>query len=344
MMIDDHTKLGVSVIICTYNGAERLGEAIGHLSRQQLDAEIPWEVIVVDNASTDDSALIAETAWKEERTALKVIREPRQGLSHARRAGIKEAQYEYLSFIDDDNWVDRRWVQTVYEILHTKSDVGVCGGQIEAICETSPPSWFERFSESYAVGKQQETTGFVTDERGYLWGAGLNLKRSVFRFAAQQGFRSFLTGRKGESASAGEDTEICFAYRMTGCKLWYDERLRLKHFIPKTRLTWSNLCKMFRGFGAADLILDMYRRALSSTFRYTNVTHYPAYYAKMITLTFLIWKYRRFVFSSAPFENIPEKIHSEFYLGLFRNLLETGLWKFNRINRNIFALKQRLAT
>ncbi len=70
-----------------------------------------------------------------------------------------------------------------------------------------------------------------------------------------------LTGRKGTSLTAGEDTELCFALRSVGWRLWYEPRLRFKHLLPSGRLQWSYLRGLHRGFGAAEAVLDAYQFA-----------------------------------------------------------------------------------
>src|SRR5437016_2123314 len=131
-------SLGVSVVICCHNSAQRLPRTLAHLSAQKVSAEIPWEVIVVDNASSDDTAKVEASSWpKNARASLSVLREPEPGLSHARRRGFDEAKYEIVCFIDDDNWVSTDWVETISRVMSEHPDVGACGGFAEAACDSS---------------------------------------------------------------------------------------------------------------------------------------------------------------------------------------------------------------
>jgi len=255
----------VSVIICCHNGARRLPKTLSHLAAQRTHQDIEWEVIVVDNASTDETSTIAESSWPRNPPApLRIAHEPRLGLSYARHRGVEESKYEIVSFVDDDNWVCPEWAQTVSEIMRDASDVGACGGRVEAVCEEDPPSWFGDYAGDYAVGSQAEATGDVTVTRGYLWGAGLSIRKSAWLHLQQSGFKSLLVDRQGESTSSGGDCEICFALRLAGWRLWYDERLRLQHYIRSDRLKWSYLRRLYRGFGAATVGLEPYREYLRS--------------------------------------------------------------------------------
>ena len=254
--------LGVSVVICCHNSAERLPNTLAHLSAQKVPAGLPWEVLVVDNASTDATVEVARQHWpKDARAPLRVVNEPQPGLAHARQRGFAEAMYDIISFIDDDNWVCPEWVATVSDLMTTHTYVGACGGAGEAVPETDLPWWFEKFQGHFAVGPQSADAGDVTWTRGYLWGAGLAIRKAAWLQLIEKGYRSLLTGRKGASLTAGEDTELCFALRSAGWRLWYEPRLRFKHLLPAGRLRWSYLRGLHRGFGAAEAVLDAYQFA-----------------------------------------------------------------------------------
>ncbi len=80
---------GVSIIICCYNSAHRLPKTLAHLKTQVVSQIIPWEVIVVDNASTDGTDQVAKTQWGElPGVPFRVVNEPRPGLSNARNLGV----------------------------------------------------------------------------------------------------------------------------------------------------------------------------------------------------------------------------------------------------------------
>ncbi|MEL6945608.1 MAG: glycosyltransferase, partial [Bacteroidota bacterium] len=85
---------GVSVVICTYNGAKRLKSTLEHIAAQKTEF-LAWEVILIDNNSKDDSASIAQAIWRVANVpvSLRVIKEEQAGLSYAKARGLKEAQY-----------------------------------------------------------------------------------------------------------------------------------------------------------------------------------------------------------------------------------------------------------
>lgn len=253
---------GISVIICCHNSAKRLDSTLSHLITQHFTISIPWEIIIIDNASTDDTYRFALNYLEKKKVDFvpyRVIREARLGLSYARERGFHEARYEYVCFIDDDNWISPDWIQTAYQVMETYPKVGACGGKTEAVYEVSPPHWFERHKSKLAIGNQYPQSGDVTDTRGYLWGAGLVVRKDAWKNLQKNGFKFYLTGRKGKALLSGEDSELCFALRMSGWRLWYEENLSLKHFIPSGRLTWQYLRKLMYGFGLSSVYLSSYR-------------------------------------------------------------------------------------
>ncbi len=254
---------GVSLVICTHNGASRLPSAIEHLNRLEVAAGIPWEAILVDNASDDGTADVALANWKRPEP-LRIVREPALGILNARLCGIREARYEILSFLDDDNWVSPDWVNAASEAMRDHPEAGACGGDIEAVFEKAPPpAWFSDFSEQFAIGRQGDEAGDITDSRGFVWGAGMCIRKSAVERLLGAGFRFFLSGRKGASIASGEDSEFCFGLRLIGWRIRYEPRLRLRHFLPAARLRRDYLCRLLLGMGVAHPVLETYRRALS---------------------------------------------------------------------------------
>src|SRR5262245_13852353 len=126
---DPETSCGVSIIICCHNSAARLPETLAHLAVQKTPPNLPWEVVIVDNASTDDTAEAARTFWpKDHPRPLRIVREESLGLSQARIKGLAEARYEYITFADDDNWLCPEWIQTVAATFQLHPEVGMLSG------------------------------------------------------------------------------------------------------------------------------------------------------------------------------------------------------------------------
>ena len=251
---------GVSVIVCCYNAAKRINPTLKHLQQQLFSDPVNWEVIIIDNASTDQTADIAKQIWADKPvTSLIVKREEKPGLMHARKQGLSQAGYDIVSFIDDDNWVEAYWVQKVFQAFSMNKKIGACGGRSEAIFEDHKPEWFDDYQSSFAVGVQGDQSEIVDDKKGFLWGAGLSFRKSLWHELENRGFKNLTLGRVGKNITAGEDTELCYAIRLLGYHLYYNKDLELKHFMPANRMNIKYLSKMFEGFGKAFARLNSYR-------------------------------------------------------------------------------------
>ncbi|NJO90886.1 MAG: glycosyltransferase family 2 protein [Chloroflexia bacterium] len=137
---------GISIIICCYNSEKRIVPTLDHLKKQNCPKEISWEVLVIDNASTDNTAQVAKDCWGDYPIPLKVIREDKAGLSFARETGFSNSAYDLVCLVDDDNWVIPDWITTIFYTMEKNPKIGACGGRGEGVFECEPPFWFENTS------------------------------------------------------------------------------------------------------------------------------------------------------------------------------------------------------
>lgn len=254
---------GISIIICCYNSAQRLPETIKHIALQEVDDDFLWEVIVVNNASTDDTASVALAEWNKYKAnaSFKVIEELTPGLIYARSRGIQEAKYEYVLFCDDDNWLKEDYVRQAVLIMDENPQIGALGGQGIGITDGEFPIWWEKEKGCYAVGKQAEVSRDVT-KREYLWGAGLVSRRNILLKVFNPKYPFLMSGRTGNLILSGDDSEICSRIILLGHTLYYDEKLCFKHDIPSVRLTDEYLKRMYQGFASIKSITSKYSSAV----------------------------------------------------------------------------------
>jgi glycosyltransferase involved in cell wall biosynthesis len=255
---------GVSVVICCYNSSKRITETLSHLLNQRVHS-LSWEVIVVDNASSDNTIEIAQSfkAQFEGKADFKVVPEPEPGLSHARKKGIDSSLYQYVLFCDDDNWLSPDYIRSVYSLMESDNTIGACGGKGIAVCEIECPDWFNEFQRPYAVGEARIGTGEIKESMGFLTGAGMCIRKTVWKQLEAAGFRSLLSDRKGSSLSSGGDLEICYVLKIAGLKLFYLDTISYQHFIPKERLTTDYLKKLHDGIGRSNVLLGVYQYILN---------------------------------------------------------------------------------
>ena len=256
---------GVSVIVCCFNSAARLRQTLKHLSLQKTDG-IAWEVVLVDNASTDQSKEIALALWDEfgrSTVPLRIIDQPIQGLSKAREKGIDAALYDILIFCDDDNWLEDNYLRDAVSVMEGQSQVGALGGTGTAIADIPLPPWFEQYKGCYACYPQGQQDGELTDTYAFLYGAGLVVKREVFQRLSAKNFVPILPDRVGTALTSGGDTELSYAIRLVGYKLWFSKKLKFSHYLPTSRLTEEYLYRLISSMSYCSGLLIIYNYVLT---------------------------------------------------------------------------------
>ncbi|WP_114751773.1 glycosyltransferase [Pleomorphovibrio marinus] len=250
---------GISVIICCYNSSSRIKETLKHIGLQVVSKEIIWEVIIVNNCSSDNTEEVAKKEWSNNNISnvpFKIVKEDSPGLSYARNKGINEAKFEFIILCDDDNWLDKNYIKNAFTILKNKTIIGAVGGQSIASSDGPFPSWFEKYKDNYAIGKQGNISGDVSD-RGYLWGAGIVFRKSLYEIAFSK-CPPLLTDRIGGSLSSGGDSEICKRILLLNKELHYCDELKFTHFIPQYRLTENYRDNLLKSLTSSKNILDKY--------------------------------------------------------------------------------------
>lgn len=259
----NRSENGASVVICCYNSASRIIDTLDHLLRQKPVPGASVEIILVDNNSTDRTAEIASAHWEKSGSpfSFRTVKESRQGLSYARQCGIAESKFETIVFCDDDNWLDSSFVKTAFGLFQKHPDAVVLGGPIEGVYEKECPDWLRSQEAFLAIGTFPKE-GDITDERAFVPGAGLVLRKSAYLALEKKGFQFFCSDRKGSKLSSGGDTELCYALVLAGGRVYYSSELKTKHFVPAGRMHWNYFCKLLAAIGAATVILNIYKRAI----------------------------------------------------------------------------------
>ncbi len=251
---------GISLILCCHNSAKRLPKTLKHIAAQRFTKSLPWEVIVINNNSTDSTKQTAQDIWiaLESPAPLNVFDETKTGLSFAREKGIQVAKYNILLWCDDDNWLCDTYVETAYDVMNTNLGIGALGGWCEAVFELEKPEWFDAQAKYFAVSKQGRQSGDITNKKGCVYGAGMVVRKLHAKQLQALGFKQVLQGRTGKKLSSGEDTEYCYALRLLGYKIWYDERLYFQHFMASERLNLNYVSRIREAMVRSNFTLWAY--------------------------------------------------------------------------------------
>lgn len=252
---------GISVIVCCYNSSARLKPTLEHLFAQQFSQPLNWEIIVIDNNSTDNTAYEANRLYANSNKSIpfQVVSEQKPGLSFAREKGFQTAMHNILLMVDDDNSLCPNYVETIHRTFQSDNGIGMVGGLGIPVIENEAPEWFNRYAYCFATGPQNGNSA----EPESLYGAGLGLRLDILDRLKSAGFTSLLSDRTGNSLLSGGDTELCMAYRMAGFKLKYVGEITFEHHLPSGRINWKYLRRLFHGFGITKARLDIYRNVIA---------------------------------------------------------------------------------
>ena len=128
----------LSIIIPTYNRSNRLSDLLYSLNNQNKTS-FSWEVLVIDNNSTDDTKQVVNSHVNRSSISLRYIFEKNPGLHSGRNRGAYEARGEYLAYLDDDMILSPQWIHGVDLLSNGKADAVV--GKILPKWEKKPPKW-----------------------------------------------------------------------------------------------------------------------------------------------------------------------------------------------------------
>jgi glycosyltransferase involved in cell wall biosynthesis len=239
--------INFTVAICTYNGANRLPEVLDRLRSQQGTEPISWEIIVVDNNSTDDTAKVVQeyqANWSEP-YPLHYYWEPEQGLAFARRCAIREAKGALIGFLDDDNFPQPNWVAQADHFGQSHPKAGAYGGQIHGKFEVEPPPGFERIARYFALIKGTKPYCYnqkyaSTRKKMFPPGAGIVIRKQAWIETVPE--RPLLP-------QTNEDLEMLSYIWQGGWELWFNPAMEIDHFIPKSRFDQEYLRRFFQNNG-----------------------------------------------------------------------------------------------
>ncbi|WP_413199767.1 hormogonium polysaccharide biosynthesis glycosyltransferase HpsE [Nostoc piscinale] len=242
--------LDISIVIPTYNGAERLPNVLDALLKQIGVKDINWEIIIIDNNSLDSTAnvFINYQGLYANNCCLKYFLEKQQGIAFARARGVKEAQGKFIAFLDDDNLPETDWVFKSYQFGQEYPQAGAWSGQIHGKFEVEPPENFSRIQAFLAVREDgQEVYKFDADNLRLPPGAALVVRKQAWLESVPQ--QLIFKGRLGKLMLSGDDTEALLHIHKAGWQIWYNPVMQVYHQIPSWRLEKSYLLNLARGCG-----------------------------------------------------------------------------------------------
>lgn len=229
----------LSVMICTRNRAASLRTTLNALFQLALSPTYDYEVVVVDNGSTDATRLVVAefiaALPKRHHGRLRYCHEPRPGLSNARNAALRTAQGDVLIFIDDDIWPAADWLDEICREFTADPDLCLLGGRVLLAQASLQPV-------GVVISNERQTLT-TPDGAGTVIGANIAFRREV---SVQVGGFDPRLGAGGAFA-AGEDVDFLYRAMKAGYKLLYAPNVTVYHNHDRT--THEQACKLEYNYG-----------------------------------------------------------------------------------------------
>ncbi|MEM8805097.1 MAG: hormogonium polysaccharide biosynthesis glycosyltransferase HpsE [Cyanobacteria bacterium P01_G01_bin.38] len=238
------STIDFTVVIPTYNGAGRLARVLDRLRSQTIPTNFNWEIVVVDNNSTDGTAALVKQYQQDWPAApsLRYVVETQQGLAYARQCGVEAAQGKWVGFLDDDTAPDENWVSAAHRFGQAHPEAGAYGGQIHGEFEVDPPQDFKRIQSFLAIKERGPKPHLYQPETLSLPpGAGLVIRK--------QAWLECVPAQLQRTTRGGNDFEISIRMHRQGWEIWYNPDMHIYHYIPKKRLERDALLKLSHTVG-----------------------------------------------------------------------------------------------
>jgi len=230
-----------TAIICTYNRRQNLEACLGQLARQKGVEGVAWEVLVVDNNSSDGSAEEVARLAQQLPIVIRYAHEPQQGLNYARNTGIRESRGRCFSYVDDDIMVSEEWLAALYEAF-VREDADAVGGRIRLDPAIPLPGWIHAHPELKGfLGFQDfgDEPFRMDGVKHYPYGGNMAFHRRVVE---RIGYFNPLLGRKGAGQKRSElfkGAETDYFHRLAAAcdaRIVYEPRAIVYHRVMPFQL------------------------------------------------------------------------------------------------------------
>lgn len=257
-----------SFITCTYNRAQYLGRTLESVC-SQIYSSAEYEIIVVDNNSNDNTLdVYKEYEAKYSDRQIKYFKETNQGFSFALNRAIKEANGDFLIFVDDDETVNPNHLELLEGHLTRHPDSVLAGSPVIPIYENGRPKWLSRFIERAIGGYFNKGKEVKKLKTANFPGTGHTIiKRDLY---ATVGYYNTELGRSGTSLLGAEDKDMFHRLIEKGVECYYFPDIPIYHHIPAYKLSNSFFDKLTYSIGKSERLRtlshseDAYRKRLFS--------------------------------------------------------------------------------
>jgi glycosyltransferase involved in cell wall biosynthesis len=228
-------QFAVSIVLPTYNRAGELEGAVNS-ALQQTEPAGNYEILIVDNNSTDNTAELIESLTSIHRGRIRAITERRQGVSHARNAGIAAVTAPIVAFFDDDVHVAPNWIATIRRTFSENPDIDCIGGKVLPDWGAPPPPWLTRTHWAPLALQDLGDQPVIVSSANPLGLISANLACRRTLIDRVGGFSTRLQRVKDGIGSLEDDEWIRRVWQSGACALYVPD-LVAHTVVPSSRLT-----------------------------------------------------------------------------------------------------------
>jgi glycosyltransferase involved in cell wall biosynthesis len=257
-------SIAFTVAVITYNGAKRIPEVLDCLLYQEVKS-IDWEVLVVDNNSTDETAQVVQEYaknWRED-SQVRYAFEERQGAAYGRYRAVAEAQSKSLiGFLDDDNLPGTNWLRECVKFADENPKVGAYGGIIHPKLDSDPPEYFNQIKRYLTViNRGDQPFQYKSNQRvrSIPPAPGVVIRKEAWNEGMPLVDNILIAGRDPNTMVAGEDAEMMYRIQNTQWEVWHNPKMEIWHHIYPHRLEKDYLLKLARGYGLSNHLIRLTR-------------------------------------------------------------------------------------
>lgn len=244
-----HYPYKISATICSYNRARFIIDAVESIFNQDFDKQL-YEVIVVDNNSTDNTLAVLEK-YKSEHPDynFRFVTETQQGVAFTRNRCIKEAKGEIIAYLDDDSKAQPGWLKLIHDFFEQHAEVYSLGGKITPYFLTGIPNWYSKYFFGL-VGRfdQGPKVKQLTGQR-YPCGANMAFRAKVFD---EIGYFNTALGRSGNGLLANEEKDIYMRILAKGHKVFYLPDVEVLHAVEANKFDKNYVRRHSMGVGGGE--------------------------------------------------------------------------------------------